>query len=112
MHQNISRENLRFGRMMVYAGAVMSLMIGAAFATGQEVLMYFVAWGNDMFAIVGIILAIIIWISLSFSIAGSRHHFQKNEEIFTFFCGRYFGKVYDYFTAFSATPATFLCSAA
>lgn len=100
MHQNISGEKLRFGRMMVYAGAVMSLMIGAAFATGQEVLMYFVAWGKDMFAIVGIILAIIIWISLSFSIAGSRHHFQKNEEIFTFFCGRYFGKVYDYFTAF------------
>lgn len=100
MHQNVSAKNMRFSRMMVYAGAVMSLLIGAAFATGQEVLMYFVAWGSDMFAVIGIILAIIIWVSLSFAVAGSLHSFKKNEEIFVFFCGKYFGKVYDYFTAF------------
>lgn len=84
--------------MMIYAGAVMSLLIGAAFATGQEVLMYFVAWGNQMFLVIGIILAIIVWVSLSFAVAGSRHHFEKNEDIFKFFCGKYFGKFYDYFT--------------
>lgn len=112
MHQNISRENLRFGRMMVYAGAVMSLMIGAAFATGQEVLMYFVAWGNDMFAIVGIILAIIIWISLSFSIAGSRHHFQKMRRYSPSSVAGTSERCTTILPHFSATPATFLCSAA
>lgn len=43
MHHNPKGTGMRFGRMMIYAGAVMSLLIGAAFATGQEVLMYFVA---------------------------------------------------------------------
>lgn len=100
MHQKLPGGGMRFARMMVYAGAVMSLLIGAAFATGQEVLMYFVAWGSNLFAIVGIVLALIVWIALSFSAAGSRHSFQKNEDIFTFFCGKYFGKIYDYFTAF------------
>lgn len=84
--------------MMIYAGAVMSLLIGAAFATGQEVLMYFVAWGDQMFLITSIVLAIIIWVALSFSIAGSQYHFEKNEDVFQFFCGKYFGKFYDYFT--------------
>lgn len=98
MYLNAHTGNMRFGKMMLYAGAVMSLLIGAAFATGQEVLMYFVAWGTEMFPVIAIILVIIIWVSLSFAIAGSRRHFQKNEEIFEYFCGRYFGKVYDYFT--------------
>lgn len=98
MRQDTQKSQMRFGRMMIYAGAVMSLLIGAAFATGQEVLMYFVAWGNEMFLIIGIILAIIVWVSLSFSIAGSRYHFDKNEDIFEFFCGKFFGKFYDYFT--------------
>ena len=98
MHHNPKGTGMRFGRMMIYAGAVMSLLIGAAFATGQEVLMYFVAWGDQMFLIIGIILAVIIWVSLSFAVAGSRYHIKKNEEIFQFFCGKYFGKFYDYFT--------------
>lgn len=98
MHRNTPSEKMNFSKMMIYAGAVMSLLIGAAFATGQEVLMYFVAWGDEMFIVVSVILTIIIWVSLSFAIAGSRHDFQKNEEIFTFFCGKYFGKFYDYFT--------------
>lgn len=98
MRQNIEKTKMRFSKMMIYAGAMMSLLIGAAFATGQEVLMYFVAWGNQMFLIIGVILAIIVWVSLSFSIAGSRYHFDRNEDIFEFFCGKYFGKFYDYFT--------------
>ncbi len=98
MHQNSNGAKMRFGKMMIYAGAVMSLLIGAAFATGQEVLMYFVAWGDEMFLVIGIILAVIIWVSLSFAAAGSRYHFDKNEEIFVFFCGKYVGKFYDYFT--------------
>ena len=98
MHRNAPSEKMNFSKMMIYAGAVMSLLIGAAFATGQEVLMYFVAWGDEMFIVVSVILAIIIWVSLSFAVAGSHHDFQKNEEIFTFFCGKYFGKFYDYFT--------------
>lgn len=98
MRRNIHETKMRFGKMMIYAGAMMSLLIGAAFATGQEVLMYFVAWGNQMFLIIGVILAIIVWVALSFAVAGSRYHFEKNEEIFEFFCGKYFGKFYDYFT--------------
>lgn len=97
---NANGGKMSFSRMMVYAGAVMSLLIGAAFATGQEVLMYFVAWGKEMFLVVGVILAVIVWVSLSFAVAGSRRNFEKNEDIFTFFCGKYFGKFYDYFTVF------------
>lgn len=97
---NANGGKMSFSRMMVYAGAVMSLLIGAAFATGQEVLMYFVAWGKEMFLVVGVIVAVIVWVALSFAVAGSRHNFEKNEDIFTFFCGKYFGKFYDYFTVF------------
>ena len=64
MHRNAPSEKMNFSKMMIYAGAVMSLLIGAAFATGQEVLMYFVAWGDEMFIVVSVILAIIIWLSL------------------------------------------------
>lgn len=99
MQRDFFQGKMRFSRTMVYAGAVMSLLIGAAFATGQEVMMYFVAWGGDMFLVIAIVLVILVWLSLSFAEAGARYAFKRNEEIFTFFCGKYFGKLYDYFTA-------------
>ena len=99
MQRDFFQGKMRFSRTMVYAGAVMSLLIGAAFATGQEVMMYFVAWGGDMFLVIAIVLVILVWLSLSFAEAGARCAFKRNEEIFAFFCGKYFGKLYDYFTA-------------
>ena len=100
MHQNTSAKEMRLGRVIIYAGAVLAFLIGAAFATGQEVLMYYVAWGSELFAVIAVVLVILIWSTLSFAIAGSRQAFTKNEEIFTFFCGKYIGKFYDYFSAF------------
>ena len=100
MDQNRAKEGIRFGRLIIYAGAVLAFLIGAAFATGQEVLMYYVAWGKEMFLVIAVVLAILVWSTLSFAIAGARQHFKKSEEVFTYFCGKYAGKFYDYFSVF------------
>lgn len=100
MSQIPPEKRLVFGQVIIYAGAVLAFLIGAAFATGQEVLMYYVAWGKEMFAVIAVVLLILIWSTFSFALVGERQLFQSSEDIFTFFCGKYVGKFYDYFSTF------------
>lgn len=83
-----------------YAGATIALLIGSGFATGQEIIQYFVAHGHK-----GIYVAIILFILLSFVVyelttAGFRNRFDEGNDIFYYYGGKYLGAFYDYFATF------------
>lgn len=84
--------------VLMFAGAIMAFFMGAAFSTGQEVLMYYVAWGREMFLIIALIFGILLWSSYSFAYVASKHPFKTNSEIFHFYCGKVLGTFYDYFS--------------
>lgn len=82
------------------AGAWVSFCIGSGFATGQELLQYFGAYGALGFGaiIVGMILH--GYSSASFLKLGNEQHFHNPMDVFDYYCGKTFGKLFKLLSVF------------
>lgn len=98
MERTETGEKLQWGRVMIYAGAILAFFIGAGFATGQEILMYFVAWGKELYICTGIVFIVLLWSSVTFAAVGSHQKFSKNSDVYHYYCGKVIGTAYDYFS--------------
>lgn len=81
-----------------FMGAVLAFAIGSGFATGQELLQYFTAYGYQSILVGIVFLTIFIYSNYCFAVAGNREHFTKGSQVFQYYCGKYLGTVFDYFT--------------
>lgn len=79
-------------------GAVLVFAIGSGFASGQELLQYFTAYGYESILVGIVFLTIFIYSNYCFAIAGHREKFTKGSQVFNYYCGPYLGKVFDYFS--------------
>lgn len=87
------------GRVLSYAGAFMAFLIGSGFATGQEVLQYFAAYGLGGGLMVALCCVILfIFVGGCFIAAGKRESFEKGSDVYRYYCGKYVGNFYDYFS--------------
>lgn len=80
----------------------MAFLIGSGFATGQEIIQYFTAFGY--MGIVGVIVmfGLFLFVGVSFITVGYEHRNSRHFDIYTYYCGRKIGQFYNYFTiAFS-----------
>mgnify|MGYP001824128752 CR=1 FL=1 len=75
-------------------GAFLSLLMGSGFSTGQEALQFFAAFGYKGIAAISIFLLLGIYMTVSFLLAGQKHGFKNNEEVFRFYAGDTFGKLF------------------
>ncbi|MDO5718533.1 MAG: hypothetical protein Q4P34_06075 [Tissierellia bacterium] len=87
-------------KALSFAGAFIALLIGSGFATGQEVMQYFSSFGLK--GIMGTVLAffLLAYVGMSFISTGYREQFNKGNEIYKYYCGKYLGKFYDFFSIF------------
>jgi uncharacterized membrane protein YkvI len=86
-------------RVLTYAGAILAFLIGSGFATGQEILQYFTAYGYwGVFGTGLLVLALISYVSVEFLLVGRKHRFEKPSRIFHYYCGRYLGTFFDWFS--------------
>lgn len=95
------RENkVSLYKVVNYAGAFIALLIGSGFATGQEIMQYFAAWGYK--GILGVIVCFILlaYVGVSFISAGYNNKFDTPNDIYRYYCGKYIGTFYDYFSIF------------
>lgn len=95
MHRG-PRTDLR--EIVGYAGAFMACLTGSGFATGQEILQYFAAYGLKGFFVSATMLALFSVIGSCFVLAGKRENFVRSSEIFRYYCGPHVGAFYDGFT--------------
>lgn len=97
---NNSNEIVKIGKVINYAGAFIALLIGSGFATGQEILQYFVSWGWQ--GILGVIAVFVLlaYVGISFISAGYNNKFETPNDIYRYYCGKYLGTFYDYFSIF------------
>ena len=86
------------GKVLNYAGAFMAFLIGSGFATGQEILQYFASYGLKGLLVSLAMVLMFIVLAGCFITAGKRENFVKGSDIFQYYCGKYVGKFYDYFT--------------
>ena len=75
------------------AGAWISFCIGSGFATGQELLQYFGAYGVYGFGAIVIAMILHTYCSVSFLKAGHEQQFESSLDIFDYYCGKTLGKI-------------------
>ncbi|MCR6544064.1 hypothetical protein NVS47_00765 [Dehalobacterium formicoaceticum] len=89
---------MNFGQVIIYAGAFIAFLIGSGFATGQEIMQYFVSYGYMGILGAFIVLVLFLYVGVSFVSAGYNNKFVKRNDVYKYYCGKYIGAFYDYFS--------------
>lgn len=87
--------------VLKYAGAFIAWVIGAGFATGQEVLRFFASFGYWSYAIVLLNLAGFLFLGRVLLDTGFRHKAEKPFNQFKFYCGARLGAFYSWLIPFT-----------
>lgn len=83
------------------AGAMIAYLIGSGFASGQESLQFFTAYGTWGCLGAGICAgAIYLFFSTTIMEDGRKLQLTQSNDIFRYYCGRYLGAFYEWYTPF------------
>lgn len=85
-------------QVIAFAGAFIAFLIGSGFATGQEVMQYFVSYGYMGIAGSVVMFILFLYVGVSFITVGYEQKFSQGSDIYTYYCGKVIGKFYDYFS--------------
>lgn len=96
-------KTLNWNRVITYAGAFIALLIGSGFATGQEILQYFAAYGYQ--GILGLLFILILFFIIGTELidTGYEGEMANPNDIYLRVCGPKIGQFYDYFSVFSSS---------
>ena len=89
----VSKKNI-----LRFAGAFVAFLIGSGFATGQEIIQYFVSYGYMGLVGVIVMFSIFLYIGVTFISFGYEHRNLSQNDIYTYYCGMEIGRFYNYFT--------------
>jgi uncharacterized membrane protein YkvI len=80
-----------------YAGAFVAWVIGAGFATGQEILQFFSSYGRLSYAAILLTLAFFVALGRIMLTTGYEHRNEENFSYCHYYCGRRLGTFYLWF---------------
>lgn len=86
-------------RILGFCGACIAFYIGAGFATMQEVMQYEASYGSRFWEVIAVIAVIYIYTNISFINNGHRLKLKNGGDIYEAYCGKYIGKLFNYFSA-------------
>ncbi|MDO4264906.1 MAG: hypothetical protein Q4C63_00325 [Eubacteriales bacterium] len=85
-------------RVLILAGAVIAFTIGSGFATGQEIIQYFTAYGLKGILAVLLFAVCFLYYNFNFADAGAKERFERGNDVYKYFCGKYVGTFCDYYS--------------
>ncbi len=93
MNNKVSWKNV-----IIFAGAYCAFSIGSGFATGQEILQFFGAYGLD--GLWGCLISMIIFAFFGGAIMQKGYDLQlkTHTQVFRYYCGPYIGRVLEFLT--------------
>lgn len=91
-------KTFSWGRVVILAGAVIAFTIGSGFATGQEIIQYFTAYGSKGILTVLLFAVCFIYYNYNFAKAGAEERFEKGNDIYKYYCGKKIGTFMDYYS--------------
>jgi uncharacterized membrane protein YkvI len=92
-------EVVSWKKVLTFTGAVIAFLIGSGFATGQEILQYFTSYGYwGVFGTGLLVLVLMIYVNMEFITVGQVKQFPKPSMIYEYYCGKYIGTFFDYFS--------------
>jgi uncharacterized membrane protein YkvI len=95
----VGKQSISIKKVAILAGAFCAYMIGSGFSTGQEILQFFSTSGP----VKGIIAALVYMVLMMFFTyilygLGQRKQFNNPYDVFEYYCGKYIGKVYTWYS--------------
>lgn len=94
----MSGEKIDIKRVTILAGAVIAFTIGSGFATGQEIIQYFTAYGLKGILTVILFAVFFLYYNFNFASAGAKERFERGNDVYYYFCGKKIGLFYDYYS--------------
>ena len=94
----MDNHKVNISNVIMFAGTYIAFLIGSGFATGQEVLQYFTAYGFWGVAGALLMFAVFLYVCLSFIFVGYDNTFEKPNDVYKYYCGKYVGTFFDYFS--------------
>lgn len=91
-----NKVNIR--RVIIMGGAFIGLLIGSGFTTGQEIMQYFVSFGKMGYAAIVMMFVLFVYVGSSFVSVGYEQQFEEPKNIYRYYCGKYIGTFFDYFS--------------
>lgn len=91
-------NKVNWKRVVILAGAIIAFTIGSGFATGQEIIQYFTAYGIKGVLTVLLFAVCFIYYNYNFAKAGAEERFEKGNDVYKYYCGKYVGTVMDYYS--------------
>ena len=91
-------KNIRWTKVISYAGAFIAFLIGSGFATGQEVIQYFSSYGTMGIIGVLVVFLLFLYVGADFMLTGHEKRFENGNDIYRYYCGNIIGTFYDYFS--------------
>ena len=93
----MANTQLHWGRVVTYAGAFIAFLIGSGFATGQEVVQYFSAYGWQGMLGIGVVMLLFVYVGREFVLIGKAQNVRNSGQMYTYLCGKVLGRFFDYF---------------
>ena len=72
-----SAEKVSWKRVLILAGAIIAFTIGSGFATGQEIIQYYTAYGVKGLLVILVFLVAFLYYNFNFAKAGAEQKFEK-----------------------------------
>lgn len=91
-------EKVSWKRVLILAGAVIAFTIGSGFATGQEIIQYFTAYGTQGLLVIAVFAIAFLYYNFNFAKAGAEQKFERGNDVYKYFCGKYVGTFCDYYS--------------
>lgn len=92
------KDGVCWKRVLILAGAVIAFTIGSGFATGQEIVQYYTAYGLKSFLVILVFMAAFLYYNFNFAKAGAEQKFERGNDVYKYFCGKYIGTFCDYYS--------------
>ena len=91
-------EKVSWKRVLILAGAVIAFTIGSGFATGQEIIQYYTAYGVQSLLVILVFAVAFLYYNFNFAKAGAEQKFERGNDVYKYFCGKYVGTFCDYYS--------------
>lgn len=70
-------NTLNLKRVLILAGAIIAFTIGSGFATGQEIVQYYTAYGTKNILVLLVFAVAFLYYNFNFAKAGAEQKFEK-----------------------------------
>lgn len=94
------KEKIYMSDVLKLGGAYIAFCIGSGYATGQEIMQFFTAFGWKSLGAVLISMILFVWMGATLMQAGRKLQFQSDTEVWRYYCGNKICIVLNYFVTF------------